>query len=60
MRFDQATELALVVSLLNNTARYNYIISTVTPEKLATQNNPQKVGHPFYYYLDETMKVFKN
>ena len=26
MAFDQATELALVVSLLNNTARFNHII----------------------------------
>ena len=60
MTFDQATELALVVSLLNNTARFNYIITTVTPEKLATHDDPQKVGHPFYYYLDEAKKVFGN
>ena len=60
MGFDQATEFALVVSLLNNTACFNHIITKVTPEKLATHDNPQKVGHPFYYYLDEAKKVFGN
>ena len=60
MGFDQATELALVVSLLNNTARFNHIITTVTCEKLATHDDPQRVGHPFYYYLDEAKKVFGN
>ena len=53
-------KLALVVSLLNNTACFNHIITTITCEKLATHNNPQKVGHPFYYYLDEAKKVFGN
>ena len=60
MGFDQATELALIVSLLNNTARFNHIITQVTPEELATHEDPQKVGHPFYYYLDEAKKVFGN
>ena len=60
MGFDQAIELALVVSLLNNTARFNHIITTVTCEKLATHDDPQKVGHPFYYCLDEAKKVFEN
>ena len=60
MGVDQATELALIVSLLNNTARFNHIITQVTPEKLATHDDPQKVGHPFYYYLDEAKKVFGN
>ena len=60
MGFDQATELALIASLLNNTARFNHIITQVTPEKLATHEDPQKVGHPFYYYLDEAKKVFGN
>ena len=55
MGFDQATECALVVALLNNTARVNHIITTVTTEELAKHDDPQKVGHPFYYYLDEVM-----
>ena len=60
MGFDQATELALVVSLLNNTARFNHIITKVTADKLDTHNDPQKVGHPFYHYMDEAKKVFGN
>ena len=60
MGFDQAIELALVVAFLNNTARFNHIITKVTSEKLDIHNNPQKVGHPFYYYLDEAKKVFGN
>ena len=60
MLFDQATELALVVSLLNNTARFNYIITMVTADKLDTHNDPMKAGHPFYYYMDEAKKVFGN
>ena len=60
MGFDQATELALVVSLLNNTARFNHIITKVTADKLATHNDLQKGGHPFYYYMDEAKKVFGN
>ena len=60
MAFDQATKLALVVSLLNNTARFNYIITMVTADKLDTHNDPLKAGHPFYYYMDEAKKVFGN
>ena len=60
MGFDQATEFALVVSLLNNTPRFNHIIATVTPEELAKHDDPQNVGHPFYYYLVEAMKEFED
>ena len=60
LRYDQAVELCLMALLLNNTARFNYIISALTKESLSGVGGNQRSTHPFYFYLRKSVGVFKN
>ena len=60
MKFDQVLELCLIASLLNNTARFHHIVLVITDKKLINDNNLCKSNHPFYFYLEESMKQFGN
>ena len=60
LRYDQAFELYLIASPLNNTARFYYIISALTKESLNTIDGNEQSTHPFYFYLRKFMELFKN
>ena len=60
LKYDQAVELCLMASLLNNTAHFYHIIFALTKESLNAIDGNQRSIHPFYFYLSKFMEVFNN
>jgi len=60
LRYDQAVELCLMASLLNNTARFYYIISAMRKESLSAVADNDRSTHPLYFYMRKSMELFHN
>mgnify|MGYP001422855925 CR=1 FL=1 len=50
LRYDQAVELWLMALLLNNTARFYYIISAMRKESLSAVADNDRSTHPLYFF----------